>query len=77
MRLSMTPDTYRIVYENAAPEVNKDVQFDASVVEWDLDNDIYETILSADPDCIRFRSRLLMNLTALSERERGINESGK
>lgn len=72
--LTMTPDTYKIVYED---EVSQEyyVQEQGEVVEWDLDSNIYETVLGADRSMLRFRSRLLMNMTALYEQERGINET--
>lgn len=75
--LTMTPDTYRIVYEESASEAERDMQEQSEMVEWDFDNNIYETVLGAERSQIRFRSRLLMNVTALYEQERGINDSGK
>ena len=70
----MTPDTYKIIYED---EVSQEyyVQEQSEVVEWNLNGDIYETVLGAERSQIRFRSRLLTNITALYEQERGINES--
>jgi len=83
--LTMTPDTYRIVYEETACEEAVYLQNDemqelmelAGTSEWDFDNNIYETVLGAKPGQIRFRSRLFRNVTALYEQERGINDSGK
>lgn len=75
--LTMTQDTYRIVYEDTTAEENGYVQEAAEVVEWDFDNDIYEDVLGAQRSRIRLRSRLLMNLTAICEQERGMDESGK
>lgn len=74
--LTMTPDTYKIVYEDAVSQEYY-VQEQGEVVEWDLDSDIYETVLSADRSRLRFRSRLLMNMSALYEQERGIDGSEK
>lgn len=75
--LTMTPDTYRVVYEEEADDVDYYVQVPTEVVEWEFDNDIYETVLSADRSRLRFRSRLLMKVAACIEQERGINESGE
>ena len=69
--LTMTPDTYRVVSENGA------VQNEDEVVELDFDSDIYRTLLQTDRSQIHFRSRLLMNITAFTERGRGIHDSGK
>lgn len=72
--LTMTPDTYKIVCEDAISQEYY-VQEPGEVVEWELNGDIYETVLGADRSRLRFRSRLLMNMTALYEQERGVNES--
>lgn len=69
--LSMTPSTYKVVYEESA------VQEQENVVEWDFDDDIYWSILEADSGQIRFKSRLLMNMNALQEQGRGSHESGE
>ncbi|MBQ2804121.1 MAG: hypothetical protein IJF07_09520 [Lachnospiraceae bacterium] len=69
--LTMTSDTYRIVYEDGT------VQTDLEVVEWDFDNDIYKCLLEADSSQIHFRSRLFTNINALQEQGRGIHESGE
>lgn len=62
--LTMTPDTYRIVYEDGASgEV--------------ADRDIYRTVLRTDRSRLRFCSRLFMNLTAVYEQERGVKDAGK
>ena len=74
--LTMTPDTYKIVYEDTISQEYY-VQEPGEVVEWNLDSDIYETLLGTERSRIRFRSRLLMNMTAWYEQERGINESDK
>lgn len=68
---TMTPDTYRVVYETDT------VQEGEEVLEYNLDDDIYKTILKSDRSRIRFRSKLLVNLTALKEQERDIHDSGK
>ena len=75
--LTMTPDTYCIIYEETGAPTESYIQEQAEMVEWKLDNDIYETVLGAERSQIRFRSRLLTNITAFCEQERGINESGK
>ena len=59
--LTMLPPTYEIVYEEQAEET-KTVQKDAEVVEWNSDSQIYWKILEADPEQIRFKSRLLTML---------------
>ena len=59
--LTMLPSTYEIVYEEQAEET-KTVQKDAEVVEWNSDSQIYWKILEADPEQIRFKSRLLTML---------------
>ena len=59
--LAMLPSTYEIVYEEQAEET-KTVQKDAEVVEWNSDSQIYWKILEADPEQIRFKSRLLTML---------------
>ena len=51
--LTMLPSTYEIVYE---------VQTGPEVVEWNSDSQIYWKILEADPEQIRFKSRLLTML---------------
>lgn len=71
---TMTPDTYKIVYEDTTPQEYY-VQEPEEVVEWNVNHHIYETVLGADRTKLRFRSRLLMNMTAWCEQERGINES--
>ena len=59
--LAMLPSTYEIVCEEQAEET-KTVQKDAEVVEWNSDSQIYWKILEADPEQIRFKSRLLTML---------------
>ena len=59
--LTMLPSTYEIVYEEQAEET-RTVQKDAEVVEWNSDSQIYWKILEADPEQIRFKSRLLTML---------------
>ncbi len=68
---TMTADTYRVVYEAGT------VQEDGEVVEYDFDDSIYETVLKSDRSRLRFRSKLLMNLTALKEQESDLHDSGK
>ena len=62
--LTMTSDTYRIVYEDEAAEEAADC-------------DIYRTVLRTDRSRLRFRSRLIMNLSALCKQERGVKDAGK
>ncbi len=52
--LTMTPSTYRVVDENGT------VLESEEMVEWDFDRDIYREILEAEPEQIRFRSKLYM-----------------
>ena len=68
---TMTSDTYRVVYETDT------VQEEGEVVEYEFDASIYERILKSDRSRIRFRSRLLVNLTALKEQESDLHDSGK
>lgn len=61
--LTMLPSTYEIVYEEQEQaEETKAVQKDAEVIEWNSDNRIYWQILQADPEQIRYKSRLLTML---------------
>ena len=74
--LTMLPSTYEIVYEETEAteaetvqivyeeqaEETRTVQKDAEVVEWNSDSQIYWKILEADPEQIRFKSRLLTML---------------
>lgn len=55
-QLTLTKETYRIVSEgeNATTVESR---------EWSFDDTIYEEILNADSSRIRFRSRLLMELS--------------
>ena len=69
--LTMTPSTYNVVYEDSAVQVGE------NMVEWDFDNDIYWKVLEADRSQIRFKSKLLMNISALQEQGSDIHESGK
>lgn len=50
--LTMTPDTYQVVWENGVfvPE-NK--------MKWDSEEDVYKMFLETDKEQIRFKSRLL------------------
>lgn len=50
--LSLTPDTYCIVWEDDT------VQPTTDVVKWEFDNDIYLDLLEAKPGQIRMKSRL-------------------
>lgn len=59
--LTMTPDTYTVVRENGA------VQTDGDMIDWDSDEDIYQAVLKADGNRIRFRSKLLMRLEAFMD----------
>ena len=69
--LTMTPSTYKVVYEDNA------VQQQENVVEWEFEDDIYWRMLEADSSRIRFKSRLLMNMNVLQEQGRGSHESGE
>lgn len=61
--LAMLPSTYEIVYEEReVPADTETVQKSPKVVEWNSDNRIYWEILEADPEQIRFKSRLLTML---------------
>lgn len=77
--LALTPDTYRVVCEESAADVEKSSELAeiAAMSDWTLDNNIYETVLEAEKGQLRFRSRLWMNMTALYEQGRGRNGSGK
>lgn len=67
--LALTSDTYRIVDEDG---VVCESETDS---EWSPDGSIYWKLLGADNGQVRFRSKLLDSLTALTEHRRGINES--
>ena len=56
------PSTYGIVYEETEATEAETVQTDPEVVEWNSDSQIYWKILEADPEQIRFKSRLLTML---------------
>ncbi len=60
--LTMLPSTYEIVYEEAEAAEAETVQTGPEVVEWNSDSQIYWKILEADPEQIRFKSRLLTML---------------
>lgn len=62
---SLTPDTYRIV--DAA---GREVECEAS------EEELYREIFHGDRSRVRFRSRLLTNLTALWEQGRGNENAG-
>lgn len=68
-QLSMTPDTYDIVYE-------KETALQEDPEEWDFDNDIYRQILEAEDGQVRLRSKLFMKISAFIERGSDCNESG-
>ena len=70
-QLAMTPDTYRIIYEDET------VQESADMVEWDFDSDIYRQILEAEDDKVQLRSKLFDKISAFMEHRRNSNESGK
>ena len=62
--LTLLPSTYEIVYdsEDDGQETNvqtKAVQKSRDVVEWNFDNQIYWTILDADPEQIQLKSRIV------------------
>ncbi|MCM1326504.1 MAG: hypothetical protein NC094_04660 [Bacteroidales bacterium] len=59
--LTMMPDTYRIVGEDAQ---DKEIYRTA---DWDFDREIYLEILQADAGQVRFKSRLLMSLKEIFE----------
>ncbi|MCM1185125.1 MAG: hypothetical protein NC251_02425 [Lachnoclostridium sp.] len=59
--LTMTPDTYRIVREDAQDgEIQR-------AEDWDFDREIYSEILQADAGQVRFKSKLLMSLKEIFE----------
>ena len=60
--LTMLPSTYEIVYEETEATEAETVQTGPEVVEWNSDSQIYWKILEADPEQIRFKSRLLTML---------------
>ena len=61
--LAMLPSTYEVVCEEQeGPADTETVQKSPKVVEWNSDNRIYWEILEADPEQIRFKSRLLTML---------------
>lgn len=60
--LTMTPDTYEVVWEEAVPGAEE------KLPEWDADSDIYRMILETDSSRIRFRSRLLTKADEFWER---------
>ena len=60
--LAMLPSTYEIVYEETEATEAETVQTGPEVVEWNSDSQIYWKILEADPEQIRFKSRLLTML---------------
>lgn len=70
--LTMTPDTYRIVCED---DVSGEECVQEAGMGWNLNGDIYGTVLGAKRSQKRFRSRLLMNVSAWYEQERGVNEA--
>ncbi|MDR0963146.1 MAG: hypothetical protein LBM60_00835 [Clostridium sp.] len=51
---SMTPDTYRIVSEDGT------VQEDDDLLEWRFSDDVYQKALEANPDQVRFKSKIWM-----------------
>lgn len=75
--LTMTPDTYCVVYEEKSVPSATYMQERTGAAAWKLDNDIYTTVLGAERSQIRIRSRLFTNITAFCEQERGINEAGR
>ena len=62
VELTMLPSTYGIVYEETEATEAETVQTGPEVVEWNSDSQIYWKILEADPEQIRFKSRLLTML---------------
>ena len=62
--LTLLPSTYEIVYDSEynGQETNtqtKTVQKSRDVVEWNFDNQIYWTILEADPEQVQLKSRIV------------------
>lgn len=57
--LTMTPDTYEVVSEDAL-EVQEDL------LEWDSEEDIYWRILETESGRIRFKSKLLTQVIELT-----------
>ena len=62
--LTLLPSTCEIVYDSEydGQETNaqtKTVQKSRDVVEWNFDNRVYREILEADPEQIRWKSRIL------------------
>lgn len=57
--LTMTPDTYAVVWEDDA------VQRIENMVEWDSDSDVYRAVLEADGSRIRLKSKLFTQIDAL------------
>ncbi len=70
-QLTMTPDTYRIIYEDETVQDSEDM------VEWDFDSDIYRQILEARDGEVHLRSKLFTKISAFIEHRRESNESGK
>ena len=60
--LAMLPSTYEIVYDEPERTQTETVQKSPEVVEWNSDSQIYWKILEADPEQIRFKSRLFTML---------------
>ena len=60
--LTMLPSTYEIVCEETEAARAETVQTGPEVVDWNSDSQIYWKILEADPQQIRFKSRLLTML---------------
>ncbi len=60
--LTMTPDTYEVIWEEDAPGAEE------SLPEWDSESDFYRIILETDGSRIRFKSRLLTKADEFWER---------
>lgn len=60
--LTMLPSTYEIIYEETEAAGTETVQKSPEVVEWNSDSQVYWKILEADPEQIRFKSRLFTML---------------
>lgn len=59
--LTLMPDTYVMVDENGT------VHSDGNVVEWDFGSEFYRKLLETDSDKIRFKSKFLEQIDALTE----------
>ncbi len=60
-QLAMTPDTYRIIYEDETVQASEDM------LEWDFDSDICRRILEAEDGEVHLRSKLFTKISAFIE----------